>query len=54
MTLLYIEHDQEKIDQWIKLKENNLQKYNEEKEKMASILIKELQEVNLFLKKIHL
>ncbi len=45
MTVLYIEHDQQKVDQWIDLRKNDLKKYNEEKEKMASILLKELQEV---------
>ncbi len=45
MTLLYIEHDQEKIDQWIDLREKDKIKYDQEKEKMASLLIKELQEV---------
>ena len=45
MNLLYIEQDQKKIDQWIDFKEKDNKKYNEEKEKMASLLIKELQEV---------
>ena len=45
MNLLYIEHDQLKIDQWIELRKKNRKKYDEEKEKMASLLIRELQEV---------
>ena len=45
MNLLYIEHDQKKVDQWIKLRKTDRKKYDEEKEKMASLLIEELKEV---------
>ncbi|HBD93290.1 MAG: hypothetical protein A2015_15350 [Spirochaetes bacterium GWF1_31_7] len=45
MTLLYIEHDQKKIDSWMDLRKNDYTKYEEEKEKMAEILIDELAEV---------
>lgn len=45
MTLLYIEHDQKKIDWWMDIRKNDYKKYEEEKNKMAELLIDELAEV---------
>ncbi|MBN2546349.1 MAG: hypothetical protein JXB50_11165 [Spirochaetes bacterium] len=45
MTLLYIEHDREKIDEWFKLRETDYKKYEQKKEEFSNILVKELQKV---------
>ena len=51
LTMVITEKDQAKIDEWVKLRDTNLQKYTEEKEKMAQKFIKTLQDVEpLFVK----
>ena len=45
MILLYIEHDQKKIDKWMDLRKADYKKYTEEKEKMSQKILEELQEV---------
>jgi len=45
MTLLYIEHDRQKIDEWFNLRETDYKKYEEKKEEFSNILVKELQRV---------
>lgn len=51
MAVLYIEHNQEKVDWWMDLREKNYKKYEDEKEKFAGLVLKELQEVEPLFKK---
>ena len=51
LWLVMFEQDQKKIDEWMKLRDTDYKKYNEEKEKMADLFLKELQEVEPVFKK---
>ena len=45
MAVLYIEHDQDVINEWLDLRTSNYKKYAEKKEKMNERILKELQAV---------
>jgi hypothetical protein len=51
MWIVMVEQDQKKIDEWMDLRKKDYKKYTEEKERMAEMFLKELQEVEPVFKK---